>query len=152
MDRTSTEVRSALDELQQQVRAEPADGKHRVFLFQLLALLGDWNRALTQLEVSGDLDPGNLAMVQVYREALRCEALRAEVFAGRRSPLIFGEPEEWIASLVHALAVDAQGDQAQAKAREQHAGAMQELTGGLELPGLEEALGALGEAGLDPEG
>ena len=32
-------------------------------------------------------------MVQTYREALRCEVHRAEVFAGRKSPLILGEPD-----------------------------------------------------------
>lgn len=33
--------------------------------------------------------------------------------------------------------------QAQAKAKEQHAEAMQELTGGMNLPGLDEALGSM---------
>ena len=44
---------------------------------------GEWNRALTQLNVAGELDAGTLLMVQTYREALRCEVFRAEVFAGR---------------------------------------------------------------------
>ena len=34
-------------------------------------MLGDWNRALGQLGVAGDLDPRALAMVQTYREALQ---------------------------------------------------------------------------------
>lgn len=84
----------ALSELQAQVRKEPASSKHRVFLFQLLCVLGDWDRALTQLQVAGEMDAGTLAMVQTYREALRCEALRAQVFGGRHSPLLFGQPEQ----------------------------------------------------------
>src|SRR5690606_7932262 len=68
-----------------------------------------WERALTQLNVAGELDAGTLGMVQVYREALASEALRADVFAGRRSPLIFGEPEEWIALLLEALRLGAEG-------------------------------------------
>jgi type VI secretion system protein ImpE len=89
--------------LQEQVRRDPANAKYRVFLFQLLAVMGDWVRALNQLGVAGELDAGTLAMVQTYREALRCEVLRGEVFVGKRSPLVFGQPEEWLALLIEAL-------------------------------------------------
>jgi type VI secretion system protein ImpE len=61
---------------------------------------------LTQLQVIGELDAGALAMVHAYRSAIQCERLRAEVFAGRRSPLIFGEPEPWMALLIQALSLD----------------------------------------------
>jgi type VI secretion system protein ImpE len=44
-------------------------------------------------------------MAQMYREALQCEGLRAEVFAGKRSPVIFGEPPEWMALLIESLLV-----------------------------------------------
>jgi len=98
-----------LRQLQEQVRKAPADSKLRVFLFQLLALRGEWDRAMTQLNVAGELDAGTLAMVQTYREALRCEVLRAEIFAGRRSPLVFGEPEEWFALLIEAQRLAGQG-------------------------------------------
>jgi type VI secretion system protein ImpE len=93
----------ALAELQAQVRKQPADPRPRVFLFQLLAVLGQWERALTQLDVLGDLDPTTIAMVQTYREVIRCEMLRAQVFAGSRTPLLFGKPSEWMALLVQAL-------------------------------------------------
>jgi type VI secretion system protein ImpE len=48
-------------------------------------------------------------MVQTYREAIRCELLRAEIFAGKRSPLIFGQPDEWLALLTQALKLTAEG-------------------------------------------
>ena len=99
----------ALAALQLQVRAKPADAKLRVFLFQLLAVQGNWERALTQLNVSGEMDAGTLAMVQTYREAIRCELLRAEIFAGKRSPLIFGQPDEWLALLAESLRLAAEG-------------------------------------------
>jgi type VI secretion system protein ImpE len=44
-------------------------------------------------------------MAQMYREALQCERLRAEVFGGKRSPVIFGEPPEWMALLIESLLV-----------------------------------------------
>ena len=71
--------------------------------------MGEWDRALTQLNVAGDMDAGTLAMVHTYRAVLQCEALRAKVFEGTRTPLVFGEPEEWIALVLEALRVDAAG-------------------------------------------
>jgi type VI secretion system protein ImpE len=94
---------SALRALQDAVRARPADAKLRVFLFQLLAVLGQWARALDQLEVAARLDASALAMAAAYRDAIRCEALRARVLAGETSPLVFGEPEPWLALLIESL-------------------------------------------------
>lgn len=108
-------LEQAMEQLQQEVRKNPSNAKNRVFLFQLLAVVGQWDRAMTQLNVAGDMDAGTLAMVQAYREALRCEALRGEIFAGQRSPLVFGEPEQWVALLIEALRLDAQGQHGQAQ-------------------------------------
>lgn len=106
----------ALADLQGQVRKKPADAKLRTFLFQLLAVRGDWDRALTQLKVAGDLDPASMSMVQTYQEALRCEVLRAEVFAGKRTPLLFGKPSEWMALMVQSMSLSAAGKFQEAKA------------------------------------
>jgi type VI secretion system protein ImpE len=103
------DLEESLRQLQEQVRKQPANAKYRVFLFQLLAIMGQWDRAMNQLNVAGDLDAGTLAMVQTYREALRCEVLRGEIFAGRRSPLVFGKPDEWVALLLEAQRLVAQG-------------------------------------------
>ena len=96
---------AALTHLQQQVRQDPSSSELRVFLFQLLSVMGQWDRAVTQLDVAGDLDAGALAMVQMYREAVKCERLRDAVFSGRTSPMVFGEPDEWLALLIEALLV-----------------------------------------------
>lgn len=106
----------ALRTLQEQVRKAPAVPRHRIFLFQLLAIVGQWERALNQLSVLGEMDAANLPMVQTYREALRCEMLRVEIFAGRRTPLVFGDPEPWMALLLEALRLTAQGHYQQASA------------------------------------
>lgn len=100
----------ALSALQDDVRKDPANAKLRTFLFQILCVLGQWDRALNQLNVSAELDPIGLAMAQMYREALHCEVFRAEVFAGKRSPLIFGEPAAWVGQLVEALRHDGEGN------------------------------------------
>jgi type VI secretion system protein ImpE len=102
-------LEEALAGLQAAIRKAPADPKYRVLLFQLMSVMGQWERAMTQLNVVGDLDGKALPMVQTYRTALKCEELRAEVFAGKRTPLLFGEPAQWAALLVQSLVLGAQG-------------------------------------------
>jgi type VI secretion system protein ImpE len=109
-------IGESLARLQDEVRKDPANAKLRVFLFQLLAVLGEWNRAMTQLGVLREMDASTIPMAQAYAEALRCEALRSEIFAGRRSPVVFGEPEQWLALLIQALRLTADGQHAQADA------------------------------------
>jgi type VI secretion system protein ImpE len=99
----------ALAELQEQVRREPANAKHRLFLFQLLAVIGRWDRALTQLQVVSEMEPSGLVLNAMYGPALQAEALRAEIFAGERSPVVFGEPEEWIGWMVQACILEGKG-------------------------------------------
>lgn len=103
------DLAAALAALEAHVRAHPASPEHRVFLFQLLAVMGQWDRALRQLNVGADMDPGTLGMAMMYRPALRCELLRASVFEGRRTPLIFGEPASWVALILDALRLEAEG-------------------------------------------
>lgn len=105
---------AALVRLQEAVRREPANAAYRVFLFQLLAVRGEWQRAGRQLDVVGELDAAALAMVQTYREALRAEDVRAAVFAGRGPPHALGRPEPWFALLLEALRLSAAGEHAAA--------------------------------------
>lgn len=93
----------ALAALQNVVRTKPGDAKLRVFLFQLLCVEGQWQRALNQLNVCAEMDAGALPMREMYNGAVSCEAIRAEVFAGRKSPMLFGEPETWLALLIESL-------------------------------------------------
>jgi type VI secretion system protein ImpE len=94
---------AALKLLQEAVRGKSADAKLRTFLFQLLCVLGQWERALNQLEIASTLDPGALAMAQTYREAVRCELLRGQVFEGKKSPMVLGQPEPWLALLIESV-------------------------------------------------
>lgn len=104
------DVTRALKLLTEQVRAKPQDAKLRVFMFQLLCVLGQWDRALNQLNVSLELDGSTLPMVQTYREAIACETLRLQVFAGQKVPMLFGEPETWVALLIEALLREGRGE------------------------------------------
>ncbi len=93
----------ALKSLQIAVRDDPANAKLRVFLFQLLSIVGDWKRALTQLHVLAEMDSDSMMLARVFEPVLHCEAFRNDVFAGKRTPIIFGQPPEWIGYLIQAM-------------------------------------------------
>ena len=98
----SGEVQQALDLLKTDVRRAPRDARLRTFLFQMFCITGEWDRALTQLGVCGELDPASDAMVRTYQVAIRCEVLRAKVFAGQRTPTVLGDPGPWLPLLIEA--------------------------------------------------
>lgn len=106
----------AVAALQAAVRAKPADAKLRVFLFQLLCVLGDWKRAIAQLKLCAELDPAAIPMAQTYREAIICELHREKVFAGTVAPMVLGQPARWLALLIEAQGHLAQGRATQADA------------------------------------
>jgi type VI secretion system protein ImpE len=106
---SSADPLAHFDELRKMIQKQPQRSDLRIFLFQLYCVQGEWIKAGTQLEVLLELDPSSKPMVETYREALRCEALRREVFDGKRSPLVLGKPDDWLAMLIEALRVDAEG-------------------------------------------
>ncbi|KAA0214782.1 MAG: virulence protein SciE type [Leptolyngbya sp. PLA3] len=107
-------VGDAMSALRESIRSDPSDPKKRLFLFQLNCVLGDWEKALNQLNVAAELDPGVQLMARVGRAAIQCEVFRQDVFAGRRSPLLLGEPEPWVGLMLQAVQLSGQGRHAQA--------------------------------------
>jgi len=108
----SGDPQGALALLTTAVKAQPNKPALRVFMVQLLCVLGQWERAHTQLNVVAEMNPDAGPMREMVGHALRCEKIRAAVFAGRRSPMVFGQPDEWLALLIESLL--SQGDPAQA--------------------------------------
>ena len=109
-------LQSEMADLQAAVRADASNVKLRIHLFQLLCVMGNWTRALAQLQVCAQMDAKALPMAQTYREAIRCELFRAEVFEGKRTPQVMGTPPEWIGSMVEALKLDGSKDFSKAAA------------------------------------
>lgn len=110
----SGDLAATLAALQDKVRADPADPRLRIFLFQLLCVTGDWKRAINQLKLSAEMDEAATMMARTYREAIICEVYREKVFAGDKEPMIFGEPQEWLALLIEAQKLLAKGKAAEA--------------------------------------
>lgn len=105
----SGDLAATLAALQNAVRADASNPRLRIFLFQLLCVLGDWKRAINQLKLSAEMDELATMMAQTYREAIICEVYRQKVFAGEKEPLVFGEPQEWLALLIEAQKLLATG-------------------------------------------
>jgi type VI secretion system protein ImpE len=101
--------KAALTFLTAAVKAQPAKAPLRIFMAQLLCVTGAWDRAHTQLNVVADLDASTGPMREMVGHALRCELLRAAVFAGKRSPMVFGQPDEWLALLIESMLQSGQG-------------------------------------------
>ena len=111
---TSSDPVGHLKELQDQIRKQPQRADLRIFLFQICCLIGEWGKAANQLNAIEELDKEAESMVKTYREAVRCEVYRKQVFAGQRVPLILGDPQNWIALMLEALKLDAAGNHAAA--------------------------------------
>lgn len=105
----ANDPKAALVALTAAVKASPAAPKLRIFMAQLLCVLGQWERAHTQLNVVADMDASTGPMREMVGHALRCELLRAAVFKGSRSPMIFGQPDEWMGLLIESLLQAGQG-------------------------------------------
>ena len=103
------QLKEGLAALQQEVRNKPEDQKLRIFLFQINCVLGQWEKALTQLQVVASLTSETMLMAQIFQPVIACEMLRKEVFEGKRTPIIFGKPTEWIGLLVQANELIAKG-------------------------------------------
>ena len=113
-------LEEALAKLQDQVRNDPAKPELRMFLFQLLSVMGNWPRALTQLNVAAELDGEKMLIAEICRPALESEAFRSAVFQGKKTPLVLGEPEHWVSLMIQANELLAGGElSAAAKLRDQ---------------------------------
>jgi type VI secretion system protein ImpE len=108
-------VDEALCSLGDEVRREPANPRLRAFLFQLLAVTGQWDRALTQIEVLSGLDPGTLWLTRMWERLIEAERLRESIDSGSATPVLFGEPEPWMAGLLHGNALLRDGQVAEAR-------------------------------------
>jgi type VI secretion system protein ImpE len=106
-------ARAALVEV---VRARPADQQARMFLFQLLAVAGEWDKARNQLQALAQLAPEAQMLAVTYDQAMDAEKQRAAIFAGAQPmPLLLGK-DGWAEGIAHGITLLARGDQDAAQA------------------------------------
>jgi type VI secretion system protein ImpE len=92
-------VSAAVDE----VKKRPMDESCRWFLCELLCFTGDLDRADKQLDLIASQDPKALAGVALFRQLVRAELARQEVFRQGRVPEFLGAPDPVLRAHVAAL-------------------------------------------------
>ncbi|WP_315759965.1 type VI secretion system accessory protein TagJ [Sphingomonas sp. Y38-1Y] len=99
-------ARAALVEV---VRAQPSDQGARMFLFQLLAIAGEWDKARKQLDLLAQLSGEAQMLAVAYNQAIAAEAERAAVFAGTARTRQH-VASDWAEGVVEAIERSANGD------------------------------------------
>jgi len=126
----------ALSRAEAGVRAKPQDAQARWLLFELLCVLGHWERALTQLQTWAGLSKDLDSTAHVMRGLIKAERQREDVLAGRSEPATIAASQPglsapasgeeaatkrspaWIADLAEALRLGAIGQGNAAEATE----------------------------------
>jgi len=98
----------ALAVLRDEVRRTPADGRLRIFLAQLLCVVGEWERAVDAFTAAATLDEAAVPLAEAYRLVIRGEQQRAEVFTGRARPALPDGSPAWLHDLAAAMQTSAQ--------------------------------------------
>ena len=111
----SGNLRGAIDAQIAKVKAQPANNPARFFLFELFLFSGELDRARKQLDVLRYDDPGHLAAIEQYRNALDAETKRRAVFAGTAHPKGLTDGPAHVTLRFEALACLARGEAAEGK-------------------------------------
>jgi protein involved in temperature-dependent protein secretion len=110
------DLEGARASLVESVKKAPQDQQARMFLFQLLCVGGEWDKALTQLRALAQVSPEAQMLSVAYGQAIEAEKLRAKVFAGEAPPALLVSSSAWAGDLTGALAALCQGRFADAEA------------------------------------
>ncbi len=84
----SGKLHAAIEAAIGEVKQKPSDVPSRFFLAELLCFAGDLDRADKQLEVLSKQDTQSAMMVSLFRQLIRGEIARQQVFQEGRAPEI----------------------------------------------------------------
>lgn len=96
------------------LRKSPTDLGARILLAELLVFAGNLERADVMLDAAGDLDPALAVVVAEFRQLVRGETARRQLFRDGRVPEFLGEPTAAQRSALAALVAARAGDAAEA--------------------------------------
>jgi len=103
-------LKEAIEKTTEDIKADPADQRARVFMFELLCFSGDLSRAQKQLDAITASEVDAEIAVARYRNLLSAEVIRREVFSGRARPHIQEPVPDYAASYVEAVKQVAEGN------------------------------------------
>lgn len=101
---------AALAAAKQGVRKHATSAVARERLMNLCLLTGDFTAAAKHAETVGQLDPKRKMEAAGWLAGCGCENRRADVYAGKASPLILGEPDDATCKAVAGVEALARGD------------------------------------------
>ncbi len=107
-------LNEAIDAMNGEVRKKPADIVARGFLAELLAIVGNFDRADAQLEIVTNQSPEAGVGVSLIRQLLRAAKSRQEFFSEGRVPEVLADPTEEIRLRIEASLMSREGDDARA--------------------------------------
>ena len=94
---------SARAALVETVKQNPSDQGARMFLWQLMALSGEWDKAAGQLRTLATLSAEAQMLATVYSQAIAVEKVRAAAYAGAAPFPVLVASSPWIETLAGAL-------------------------------------------------
>ena len=104
------DVAGARAALIEEVRAKPDNRPARMFLSQVLLVLGEWDKALTHMKAIANLSPEAMTLFTAYDRAITAEKTREAVFAGKEAPASLVAATPWFDALLRALHAELKGD------------------------------------------
>jgi type VI secretion system protein ImpE len=109
------QLKAAIEALTAEVKANPADGTRRIFLFELLSFAGEWDRAQKQIDVLGQAGPNEALAVLVYQSNIQAERLRERLFSEGLHPHFLNEPPAYVDLHLDAINRIREGNFAEAR-------------------------------------
>lgn len=110
------DVAGARAALVEAVRTRPGDEQVRMFLFQLLCIAGEWEKAGKQLDALVQVAADAHMLGATYHQTLAAERARADVFAGRADMPVLAGMGGWVDGLAASVSLLARGNAAGAEA------------------------------------
>jgi type VI secretion system protein ImpE len=97
------QLKEAVAAALESVKKHPTDVQRRGLLCELLCLSGDLERADRQLDTMSQQDPQTAVGISLWRQLIRAETARQEVFTQGRTPEFLGEPSPNLQLYLRAL-------------------------------------------------
>lgn len=104
------DLTGAIEAMNAEVRAHPADLNARGFLAELLCFAGNLDRADVMMEAVSRQDSDNSIGVALFRQQLRAALARQQTFTEGRAPEMLDQPTEHMRLSLQALASLRAGD------------------------------------------
>jgi len=109
------DLTAALQEVTRELREKPAEMTARVTLFELLCLTGELDRAEKHLDIIEQQRAQKDLGVQVYRNCLKAERERRQVFNEGHEPHFLSVPPSYVDLHLQAISLARQGQHQQAR-------------------------------------